>query len=1320
MTDSYDLSGLDANAFEHLINMLALRVLGLGHTGFGPGSDAGRDGYFEGEAPYPSEVARWSGIWYIQSKFHKPHLSKDPQKWLIEQIQDELNEFKNSESKRKWPNNWIVATNIDPSGAAETGAFDRARELVHKARPSLRERFHIWGGRKILDLLALYPEISNYYKHFLTPGHILTLLQDEIKDTRADSNVILRHLIVTQLSEQQHTKLEQAGSAADNRPGIHRLFIDLPFRSNDHKIEGMVLEYLTRALAKCHRAEEECPETKAWRIWRKHPVRAKAWFIKGGPGQGKSTIGQYLCQIQRAALINAKAIPRIPRLGQDLATEIRDAAEKTGFWPTIPRIPLAIELKEFAQWFGERDKSSPKGVLTYLAERITKGVEQPVLVGQLKRLLGLFSWLVVFDGLDEVPDDVKEEVAAEVRLFIENIAVEIDADVFTICTSRPQGYSGQFNSLDAPTIDLLNLNQEQALKCAKPILALGRSASEARRSFDILSSAIDSNSIRDLMTTPLQSHIMAVVVRDGGRPPERRWQLFTKFYQVIKKREADRNLPDRRLAKLLREDDKLLKTVHNRLGFVLHARAETSKGALTTLSRVEFEDLVKEAVAQMMEQDIDITVKTLMKATIDRLVLVSTPDDGGHVRFDIRPLQEFFAAEFIYESVDAEELRQRLEIVAGDAHWREVIHFLMSALIENDRRTELTVAIEILERLNDNEEEITDRILRKRFARGALVSLRLLQEGVLEQDKRIRQQFRNCLEAITSSTEKGLLHGFTLVKQPQSRSWLVNFLMNMLNELSTYESIGAAIGLFNLLNDDDEKAGDFAHFLLSSSPAYLSFVLSTSVSRVFSSQESSNYINKKWLIEVAFTTLLRSDWFIITPSALEACLEILRTNRKVAMAYAKALKLNPYSLSLLMLALDRNGISRKTKELDYGFVRIVVVSEFEENRYLRNIDKEKFVDVSSELPSILLLYHYSASFVKYREKQQLVDLFEYLKRVGVQVLDVLPFALRSIIPLKTELSISEQITNLSLISDEDIQTIIFDRAIEIRPSRLRLPASHNKLTEEIYNMWKKFVYEYPHLALYIWGNHGSFGDTFNIHEDMTATSIVVNKILEEPNILPSFVPLWGELLNLAGESSAALRNKFLEIAGQHVVEAMWSGRLSPFCLDLPKEAKLIPHIVSGLTLDYDRYYYRHPAPYSEPDRMRERLNRLSQQFVSNSNYLLQILHSAEFPPLVRSASALLYLLHTCDLKDIDKICIQLVATYKEEPELWLLRAIMTTLGVVSNEKDGPTRWIVGQLLEHSRSDFERSQIIGGLLSTWRERSQAPVQNAKVQELWLSQ
>jgi hypothetical protein len=365
MSDSYDLSKLGPNSFEHMVNFIVLRELGPGGTGFGPGADGGRDGFFEGEAPYPSASEHWSGSWYIQSKFHKPHLSTDPQKWLVEQIKEELKEFQKPDTKRVWPDNWIVATNIDPSGSPATGAFDQAKKIVSKVRPRLAKRFHIWGGRKILDLLALHPEIVQYYTHFLTPGHLLTAFYQNLSDSHAQITAILRHLIVTQLLEQQYTKLEQAGSTADTRPGIHRLFTDLPFRAQEYKTSGMAADYLASAAAQNHRIDETLPDTPEWRAWRCYPSRARVWFIKGGPGQGKSTLTQYLCQIHRAALILDRKGPHVTPSQKTLAREIQRSASAAELWPSVPRIPITIELKEYAQWFGQRNESDAKGLLSF-------------------------------------------------------------------------------------------------------------------------------------------------------------------------------------------------------------------------------------------------------------------------------------------------------------------------------------------------------------------------------------------------------------------------------------------------------------------------------------------------------------------------------------------------------------------------------------------------------------------------------------------------------------------------------------------------------------------------------------------------------------------------------------------------------------------------------------------------------------------------------------------------------------------------------------------------------------------------------------------
>jgi hypothetical protein len=238
MFDNNSLSHLDPHTFAHLVNSLALRELGAGLSEFGPGSDGGRDGYFEGKAPYPSSEEQWSGIWYIQSKFHRPSLSRDSQKWLLNEITSELTAFKETNSKRKWPDIWIVATNIDPSGVPESGAFDASRKIVQKARSKLSKRFHIWGGAKILKLLVKHPDIADRFGHFLTPGNILTQLNNALDDGRATVKAILQHLIAKQFNDNRLTKLEQAGSQADARPTIHQLFIDLPFICKHHNLSG--------------------------------------------------------------------------------------------------------------------------------------------------------------------------------------------------------------------------------------------------------------------------------------------------------------------------------------------------------------------------------------------------------------------------------------------------------------------------------------------------------------------------------------------------------------------------------------------------------------------------------------------------------------------------------------------------------------------------------------------------------------------------------------------------------------------------------------------------------------------------------------------------------------------------------------------------------------------------------------------------------------------------------------------------------------------------------------------------------------------------
>jgi hypothetical protein len=1301
-----------------MVNLLAVRVLGAGHTGFGPGSDGGRDGYFEGEAPYPSEVDRWSGKWYIQSKFLKPSLSKDPQKWLVERIKEEINEFNKSDSKREWPNNWIIATNIEPSGVPETGAFDRAKKLVTQARPKLKGHFHIWGGRKILDFLSQYPEVVEYYSHFLTPGHVLATIYSQVKDRQAELKTILNYLIVKQFDEQQHTKLEQAGSAVDARPGIHKLFIDLPFAAQSYGLKGQAVEYLVRTAAKSHRVDPHQPDDKLWQYWYQHPARARVWFIKGGPGQGKSTIGQYFCQIQRAALILQDGLTVKPAL-RSLAREVREAAQKAGFWPSAPRIPITIELKEYAQWFGQRAPNTARGILTFLGEKISAKVEQEVLVGTLKRALQARSWLVVFDGLDEVPQDVKDEVATEVRNFVDDVVIENNCDLLTLCTSRPQGYSGQFSDMDGPTVDLVHLSPEQALQCANPVLRISRSEEDANRYYNILKGAIETGSVRELMTTPLQAHIMAVVVRDGSKPPERRWQLFTNFYQVIRRREANRDLPDKRLAKLLREDEQLLKTVHNRLGFLLHARAETSKGAQTKLNRTEFEALVRDAVKLMLETDIESTVKVLMRATTDRLVLVSTPDDGNHVRFDIRQLQEFFAAEFIYESVSADVLRLRLETIAHDSHWREVIHFLLSALIENNRQTELSVAVGVLEQLNEGEDASHLRLLKRRLGRGALLTARLLEEGVLEQDKRNRQQFRKCLDPLTAFTDMRALYTLTNVEQQNSKSWLLNFLLDSLKEANQTENIGAAIILPHILPNEHKRVGEARKSFLSAPPQYISFILNgKEYDFVHAFKE---YPVQTWFLDVLLNLLFSEQWFLLGSDSVRAALGILRANRQVVNRIAKGQGLSDAQIKLLsdVLRPDYDPSNKLLEEPNnkYG---ILITKGFRHDWTKGTKDASWSDEDMTEISVSSGILQFAYKIVRYSKTQQYSDLVGILKSPEIYLIDSFPLSLRVYLPLVQGLPLETQIAELSSLKEDEYQKLLSDKQVNSR--KVGKPCQPYSLGNTVtLEQWSNLLNDLPEWGVRIWGDsfwtrsprQANRPDILDSEEFM---SVLIAKLLEYPHLLVDNPFIWGKLINLNPNLEPNIRKELVvECSKSPSVELAEIQEDAPgFLLDLPAEAPLLPHLANVLIPTFE--------PIIHDGKRKEAIRLLGRQIREHTGEISRLKHLTDSPShdkAVRAAAILMLIFHPDSDTDLSGAEDKIVEFYDASNQAWYLRAITDTVGLIASEQDPTARSLIGRILEVARENYKGRKEIGRLLRYWRESSSAPIHTANVATTWLA-
>src|SRR5437762_202529 len=131
----WDLTGLDARKFEHLVQALALEAIGADVTPFGDGADGGREATFEGAMHYPSYVQSWDGYLVIQCKFQqKPGGTKEQGKWALGQLKKDLEKFADPKRKLRKPDYYLFVTNVVLTPAAGTGSLDKVHELLDSNR----------------------------------------------------------------------------------------------------------------------------------------------------------------------------------------------------------------------------------------------------------------------------------------------------------------------------------------------------------------------------------------------------------------------------------------------------------------------------------------------------------------------------------------------------------------------------------------------------------------------------------------------------------------------------------------------------------------------------------------------------------------------------------------------------------------------------------------------------------------------------------------------------------------------------------------------------------------------------------------------------------------------------------------------------------------------------------------------------------------------------------------------------------------------------------------------------------------------------------
>jgi hypothetical protein len=420
-----------------------------------------------------------------------------------------------------------------------------------------------------------------------------------------------------------------------------------------------------------------------------HPVVQKKIpyvVIEGAPGQGKSTITQYICQVHRMQILGKEQVEQlIPE--QYRENESFDKLPKEHKSSSV-RLPFRVDLRDLAAWLAKQNPFSPdrydephpkwhKTLESFLAAQVENdsgGFEFEV--ADLHAVAKLSSVLLVFDGLDEVADiENRREVVQEIVKGINRLSSNA-ASLQVIVTSRPAAFA---NSPVFPEDKFLHyylgpvtrpLIDEYAQKWMN---ARKLDPQQIRDVKKVLQEKLDQPHLRDLARNPMQLTILfSLIRRKTASLPDKRTALYDSYIELYFDREAEKN-------SVVSTHRDLLIDINRYLAWILHVEAEEENGS-GRITQERFHTLLADYLTN--EGYPESLVDNLLVCMVERVgALVSRVE--GTYEFEVQPLREYFAAKHLYVTAPPSPpgnekpgtKPDRFDAIARDFYWLNVTRF---------------------------------------------------------------------------------------------------------------------------------------------------------------------------------------------------------------------------------------------------------------------------------------------------------------------------------------------------------------------------------------------------------------------------------------------------------------------------------------------------------------------------------------------------------------------------------------------------------------------------------------------------------------------
>ena len=327
--------------------------------------DGGRDAFF-----FIAPNREDHGV--VQVKF-----SRDPQnKTERDAVQDLIKSEKPKIAKliRRGAKEYFFVTNVRGTSHIETGSVDRVNSELTNA---FGIPVNVWWRDDIDRRLEQHVDIKWSYPEVLKATDILPMLLNRASYDENKALLAARSL-TNYMATQYYADKEIRFKQADLRSDLITSFVDLPLgikrsqNRGDHvqhyRDQGgdtlgayiaQLASYATSDFDADDNAVEHSGPAGAYLLQMPLFKGVSRFVLEGAPGQGKSTVTQFLCQVNRLRLLPDKR-------------ELSSVAVQHTTAPV--RMPFRVDLRDFATWvsgrhpYANEDESPFRKVQSFLRD----------------------------------------------------------------------------------------------------------------------------------------------------------------------------------------------------------------------------------------------------------------------------------------------------------------------------------------------------------------------------------------------------------------------------------------------------------------------------------------------------------------------------------------------------------------------------------------------------------------------------------------------------------------------------------------------------------------------------------------------------------------------------------------------------------------------------------------------------------------------------------------------------------------------------------------------------------------------------------------